>query len=234
VPELADDSPRGTSRLLQFKPTTLINFLKEKRMTLNDTQLSDIARMLVIYTHVISCCIAIGFAFFADFRILKANGNLRNRDIEIVQQVAQFVAIALGALWASGIAILLIDFGYIPSLNEVFEKPKLAAKLSVVIALTMNGFLLHFYALPRLQRLNFFASLIGGVSASSWLFAAFVGIAKPLATILNYNQFMALYVLVLTAGLVGAASVFVSQKKKASPNLDWEHTRPALHMFSPR
>jgi hypothetical protein len=234
VPELANDSPRGASRLEQLNPTTFVNFLKEELMIFNDTQFHDIARMFAIYTHVISCCIAIGFAFFADFRILKANGNLRSRDVEVVQQVAHFVAIALGALWVSGIAILLIDFGYLPSINEVIEKPKLAAKLTVVIALTLNGFLLHFYALPRLQRLNFFAALIGGVSASSWLFAAFVGVAKPLATLLTYNQFIALYVLVLTAGLVSAASVFISQQKKASPTLNWDHTRPVLHAYSPR
>jgi uncharacterized membrane protein len=199
-------------------------------MTLNDTQFHDISRMLVIYTHVIACTIAIGFAFFADFRVLKANGNLRNRDVEIVEQVSKVVAIALGALWASGISIVLIDFGHLPSLNELIEKPKLAAKLSVVMALTLNGFLLHAYALPRLRRLDFLASLIGGVSASSWLFAAFMGVAKPLATLMTYNQFMALYVLALTAGLTSAALVFTSQQKKSSARPQVTQ-KPVLHLF---
>jgi uncharacterized membrane protein len=185
-------------------------------MNLNDTQFHDLSRMLVIYAHVIACTIAIGFAFFADFRVLKANGKLRGRDVEIVEQVSHAVAIALGALWVSGIGIVLLDFGHVPSLNELMDKPKLAAKLSVVLALTLNGFLLHAYALPRLRRLDFLAALIGGVSASSWLFAAFMGVAKPLATLMSYNQFMALYVLALTAGLSSAALVFVSQQKQAS------------------
>jgi hypothetical protein len=189
-------------------------------MILNDTQFHDIARMMVIYTHVISVAIALGFAFFADYRVLKARGRLRAHDVEIVEQVSQIVAIALGALWVSGIGILLIDFGHLPSLADLLEKPKLAAKLTVVVALTLNGFLLHSYALPRLRNLNFLTALIGGVSASSWLFAAFIGVAKPLATLLTYNQFMALYVLVLTGGLGAAALVFNSQQKKAAPWAD--------------
>jgi uncharacterized membrane protein len=201
--------------------------LKEEPLTLNDPILHDISRMLVIYTHVIACAIAIGFAFFADFRVLKANGNLRSQDIEVVQQVSHFVSIALAALWVSGIGILLIDFGHLPSLNELIAKPKLATKLSVVMALTFNGLLLHSYALPRLHRLNYLAALIGGVSASSWLFAAFVGVAKPLATLLNYNQFMALYVLALLSGL-GCASVVFRKQEAHQARRKWEHWSPTL------
>lgn len=196
-------------------------------MTLNDSLFHDLSRMLAIYTHVVFCALAIGFAFFADYRILKANGKLRNHDIEVVEQVSRLVAIALGALWVSGIGILLIDFGHLPSLNELIAKPKIAAKLSVVIALTLNGLLLHTYALPRLHRLNFLATLIGGISASSWLFAAFLGVAKPLATLLAYNQFMSLYALVLVVGLSGAAAVFGIQQRSGSAKLaNWECARP--------
>ena len=183
---------------------------------LSDSLVHDLVRMLMIYAHVIFCSIAIGFAFFADFRILKANGKMLNHDIEVVEQVSKFVAIALGALWISGVGILLIEFGHFPSLNELIDKPKIAAKLSVVIALTLNGLLLHIYALPRLNRLNSMVALIGGVSASSWLFAAFIGVAKPLATLLSYNQFMSLYGLVVMAGLGGGAIVFVIQQRRVS------------------
>jgi hypothetical protein len=185
-------------------------------MILTDTLFHDLTRMLVVYTHVIACTIAIGFAFFADYRILKAKGQMRNHDIEIVEQVSRFVAIALGALWVSGIGILLIDFGHLPSFNELMAKPKLAAKVTVVLVLTLNGLLLHNYALPRLHRLNFLVALIGGVSASTWLVAAFLGVGKPLATLLTYNQFMALYVLALMAGMGGASMVFSRQSKSAA------------------
>jgi hypothetical protein len=92
----------------------------------------------------------------------------------------------------------------------------MAAKLSVVIALTLNGVMLHLYALPRLHRLNFFAALMGGVSASSWLFAAFLGVARPIAALLTYGQFMGIYVLVVMAGLFAAAVVFRSQHKNSA------------------
>jgi hypothetical protein len=98
------------------------------------------------------------------------------------------------------------------------------------MTLTLNGFLLHAYALPRLRRLDFLAALIGGVSASSWLFAAFMGIAKPLATLMSYNQFMALYVLALTAGLCSAALVFNRQQKKSSTKPQ-DHLAPVFHPY---
>jgi hypothetical protein len=178
--------------------------------------------MMVIFGHVISCAIAIGFAFFADFRVLKARGKLSQHDVEIVEQVSHFVALAMGALWISGIAIVLIDFGHLPSLSELMDKPKMAAKLSVVVALTVNGFMLHLYALPRLRRLDLVAALMGGVSAASWLVAAFLGVARPIATLLTYGQFMGLYVLALMAGLCSAGVVFRSHQKTAA-------SRPAAY-----
>lgn len=184
---------------------------------MNPTLSHDLSRMLVVYVHVISCAIAIGFAFFADYRILKARGQPRSRDIEVVEQVSDFVALALAALWASGIAIVLIDFGHIPALSELWAKPKLMAKLVVVGTLTLNGVFLHLYALPRLRQINLAAALMGGVSAASWLFAVFLGVGKPLAALFTLNQFLALYALALLGGVGAASWVFRRHAAGAAP-----------------
>jgi hypothetical protein len=107
-------------------------------------------------------------------------------------------------LWVSGLAIVALDTGFVWS--ELLARPKLLAKLSVVVLLTANGALLHRWVFPRLhaesatthgQAMQFagLASLLGGFSAVSWLMAAFVGIGKPVTAALGYGGFMALYAL---------------------------------------
>ncbi|MCW5615236.1 MAG: hypothetical protein KIT32_08965 [Rhodocyclaceae bacterium] len=176
-------------------------------MTLDPSTFHDLARMALVFAHVVSCAIAVGFAFFADFRVLKARGSLKPRDHEIVQQVAVFVVGALIALWITGAGIILMDFGHVPSMDEILARPKVAAKLFVVLVLTLNGILLHFYALPRLHRIDLVSSLIGGVSAASWVFAIFLGVGKPLAALLSPSHFLALYGFSLVLGVSVAAAV---------------------------
>ena len=178
-------------------------------MNLNPSTLHDLARMALVFAHVVSCAIAVGFAFFADFRILKARGSLKPRDHEIVHQVAVFVVGALMALWITGAGIILMDFGHVPTMDEILARPKVAAKLFVVLVLTLNGALLHLYALPRLHRIDLASSLIGGVSAASWVFAIFLGVGKPLAALLSPSHFLALYGFALVLGVAVAGSVHV-------------------------
>lgn len=178
-------------------------------MNLDSTTLHDLTRMALVFAHVIACAIAVGFAFFADFRVLKARGTLRPRDLEVVHQVATFVVVALLALWVTGAGIVLLDVGHVPSMDELLARPKVAAKLFVVSVLTLNGVLLHVYALPRMNRIDLASSMIGGVSATSWMFAVFLGVGKPLATLLSAGQFLLLYGFALVVGIGTAAAVHV-------------------------
>jgi hypothetical protein len=182
-------------------------------MNPNDVITHDLTRMMLIFFHLMSCAVAIGFAFFADYRILRSRGLPTRHDVEIVQQVARFVTVALTALWITGAAIILLDFGHVPSMAEILQKPKLSTKMFVVSVLTLNGLALHSYALPRMGRLDLLCALIGGVSASSWMFAAFLGVAKPLGALLSINQFLALYSTTLLAGLLASSMVFRWQSR---------------------
>ena len=46
--------------------------------------------------------------------------------------------------------------------------------------------------------------IFGAISATSWLYAAFVGVAKPVAATLGYMGFMGLFVGLMLAGIVFA------------------------------
>jgi hypothetical protein len=169
----------------------------------------DLTRMALIYPHLIACCVAIGAAFLADWRLIRSRGQVLEHDAALIREVARLVIIALTMLWLTGLGITLIDFGHWPSLAELAAKPKMATKLLVVVGLTANGVLLHHIALPRLTAAPAPSAQpavvcgIGGFSAVSWAFAAFLGIARPLASRLNLAGFLSLYGTVACLGVAG-------------------------------
>lgn len=175
--------------------------------------MSAMLRMFLIYPHLIACCIALGSMFMTDLRLLQRRGKLRAEDARLVQQTAQLVSVALAVLWISGLALIYVDFGHVPAWNEVLSKPKLCAKILVVLTLSLNGLALHRLALPRLisgpplallrSRDLGVICITGGISACSWFLAAFLGIAKPLAQTWNLPHFISLYALALGSGMVG-------------------------------
>jgi membrane protein implicated in regulation of membrane protease activity len=49
-----------------------------------------------------------------------------------------------------------------------------------------------------------FCSVLGAISSVSWMFAAFVGVARLIAPVLNYQLFLELYGVALLVGLMVA------------------------------
>jgi hypothetical protein len=131
-----------------------------------------------------------------------------------LQKTSTSVFSALSALWITGITLVLM--GYLDKPDSYLLNQKLWGKISVVLLLTLNGVLLHFYAFPKVtspvgviglsktqQTLIIFS---GGLSSVSWLFACYLGIARPWNNTVSYGFVMSLY-----AGLVAATFVFTYQ-----------------------
>ncbi len=155
---------------------------------------SALLRMLALYTHVLACFAAAAGVVLGDVAIFMP----KRVDRLLLQKSTRLVSWALLALWISGLGLIGIDTGFDPAV--MLDKPKLLAKLSVVLVLTLNGWALHRWAFPLLaspqdepQKAAGLPALLGGISSASWLFAAFLGVAKPLAIVLLYPGFMALY-----------------------------------------
>jgi hypothetical protein len=71
----------------------------------------------------------------------------------------------------------------------VLHKPKLLAKIVLVVLLTANGAVLHRWCFPEMtrpagpsRRALAGLAVAGALSTTSWLMAAFYGVAKPLQT----------------------------------------------------
>lgn len=169
-----------------------------------------VLRMSLVYMHLISMCLAAAAVAFGDFAIFSKPGRV---NAFMLEKSAHYVSTTLVALWVSGLLITWVDTRF--DLALLAAKPKLLAKLCVVMVLTLNGWALHRLVFPRLtqpQRDPFRAAalpaVLGAVSGTTWMFAAFVGVGKPVASVLGYAGFMGLYGLALTAG-IAFALVFV-------------------------
>jgi hypothetical protein len=190
-------------------------------------------RLIALYPHLIACCIALGGIILSDAKFILSKGQLSDADRIFLLDLSRIVSFALVVLWLTGLSIIAIDFAHWPSWSELLAKPKLIAKLIVVCILSLNGYLLHRIVLPTFTEQIPLASIetrrlrcmfvLGAISGTSWLFAAFLGIAKPLSAILGLSGFMAMY----AALMIGAVStaLLLANKVKSKPRRPDETTQ---------
>ena len=105
----------------------------------------------------------------------------------------------------------------------------------MVTVLTVNSLALHLLAFPRMavpqadpQQAAVLPVVFGAISATSWLYAAFVGIAKPVAAMLGYMGFMGMF-----AGLTLAAIGFALLTVRPRLAARLERANASLGAFSP-
>lgn len=163
---------------------------------------NELLRMSLILIHLFAFAAASAATAFGDFAIFAH----RRMDIRLLLRAARVVAGALAVLWVSGLALIALDTGF--AIDELSNRPKLLAKLSVALLLTLNGWALHRYVFPHLQGRHrqphaaaLWPTVAGAISAASWLCAAFIGVGKPLAPVLGYAGFMAFYACVALAAI---------------------------------
>jgi hypothetical protein len=171
----------------------------------------EFSRMALVYAHLIACCAAIGLILVSDIAMVKrlVSGDPHERmDPRHLQDLQNTVVLALVALWVTGAGIVALD----ASLKgwAYFTNPKLQAKITVVCLLTLNGFVLHHRVLPVMKKagtlLNMsyaqrsFAVFAGSVSAVSWLYAALLGVGRPLSWKYPLTDLLAAYPVLIAGG----------------------------------
>lgn len=178
-------------------------------------------KTFLVYGHLLATCIALGTLLQADHRLWRWRKESLNETMRAqLAEVQQLVSLALLALWGTGLA--LVAQGYLAEGVEYLLNQKLWAKGSVVVLLSLNGVLLHRLGFPLLHQAPFVAlpgsvrirlGLMGALSMSAWLFAAFLGVARPWNHGMPYLQvmgaFAALWLLasVVACVLVSSAGV---------------------------
>ena len=180
--------------------------------------LNDIVRLGVVYIHILAVSVAIGTIFLADVRFVI--GKLDGFSILCTQNVILYTLIVL---YITGAMIIYIDYGTL--FVDLTTAPKLAAKLFVVGLLTLNGFILHHYILPMfsdLSRLSKTEYVLIGMSASfsavSWCYAIFLGKAKPLVAFLGLNDFIELYLVIVSFSVIIGAIIMLRHSPSYNEN----------------
>jgi hypothetical protein len=174
----------------------------------------ELLRMAVVYVHLLACCVAIGLLITNDVAMIKSLIRADASHVVEVQHLRglqKLMTRALQMLWLSGVAIVAMDVaikGW-----DCLGNPKLQSKLVVVIVLTLNGAALHHLVLPHLHRAGSvlrlswrrqqLALLAGSVSAVSWLYAALLGVGRPLNWKFSMLEILACYPVLIAGGFFG-------------------------------
>jgi len=172
----------------------------------------ELTRLAIVYIHLIACCVALGLVLTSDMAMVKQllNGDSAALDPDHMSGLQRTVSRALVALWITGVAVIAMDasvkgWGY-------FANPKIQAKISLVMLLTVNGFLLHAKVLPLLQKAGSLLKLTpserslalfaGAVSGVTWFYAAFIGVGRPLAWKYSLVELLAAYPVLIAGGFM--------------------------------
>ena len=178
-------------------------------------------RVVLIYAHLLLCLLALFTVLRTDYRVVTRHISRRR-----LLQAHRHIVWLLTGLWLTGLAVVVVDLGPLGiTISAMAERPKLVAKLLCVSVLTANGAALRYWSFPRLaaeRRLSLReAALVmatGAISLTSWLLAAFYGIAKPLQQ----------WPLAGTLGLyLGSVAVAVGAAFLLSPRLN-THRAPRI------
>lgn len=180
---------------------------------LENREFMEFLRLGVIYVHLVACCVAIGLVLTSDVamvRDLLKRKVFTEHDNAHMESLQKSVIIALIALWVTGIAIIGID--YLEKGMDYFMNPKLHAKVIIVMLLSYNGILLHRLVLPALQKagtllnLGFNARMLalfcGSLSAVSWMYAAMLGVGRPLAWKYSLSELLMAYPVLIVLGFL--------------------------------
>jgi hypothetical protein len=165
---------------------------------------TTVLRLLMLLGHLAALAVALNAIMREDYNLLVR----RRIDPSAIRETSRIVFWSLLALAATGSAIIGIDTGF--DIGVIATKSKVLAKLTVVGILTLNGVIIHVAAFPafrsRKSLVKFvpMLSVLASISAVSWFYAAFLGIAKPLAGMLGYSGFMAVYAILLVGGILSS------------------------------
>ena len=174
-------------------------------------------KTLVCFVHLLSACLAVGSVLLQDYALYRNLGKrLKKKDVIELTRAMQVISLSLIALWLSGIA--LVTLGYLAEPETYLTNQKLWAKVLVVAILTINGMALHRVVFPQLKagtellrlRASEFARAVffGAISTVSWLFACYLGIARPWNYSLELFSILQVYGLIIAMALTGGVVIF--------------------------
>ena len=170
--------------------------------------------------HLLGFSFGLGLATIVDVMLIRSllrNKMLSETQFKMIHQLSIYVVIGLCVLWISGAGFLLTYKLYSP---EKICNPKVWAKFTVVFILSVNGFYIHRYLLPKLKlcigerlmdsqsykQLSIFCAS-GVISIVSWYIPFIFGVASQLNYRFGYFLLLFVYLCVLALAIISALSV---------------------------
>lgn len=174
----------------------------------------SIVRTFLLVVHVGGLALGLGAALLLDLFLGRHlyGSPLQQSTLDLLHFGGKVVTVGLALLWISGIGFLVL---YGIETPEKLANPKIWAKLSIVVVLTINGFALHHLALPRLERRvgrvvlreascssdTLILLAIGSISFVSWISAFLLGMVRELNGVVGWDVLLLGYLATATAAL---------------------------------
>ena len=155
-------------------------------------------------------------------------------DVAELHRLASKITYLLAILWITGIGLLAIKPDL--DLDLIFANSKLAAKITVVSVLTINGLLLHLFIFPsfsspqKAKRIVMASCILTAISTTSWISAALVGAARAIAPIMSYQHYMNIYISVLAFVLLISVVVVCPLMRKTVKSISYPRPPSELQL----
>ncbi len=159
-----------------------------------------------IVVHVLSVVLGMGAALVSDilFNFFSKDKKLNETEISTLSILKNIVFYGLILIVLSGGVIFLSD------VEKYASSEKFLAKMSILLVLLVNGYILNKYVWPRMLREEFFTSVAerntrrvafacGAVSVISWVAVCTLGVLNRLA--MSYQFIIASYLAIIAFGV---------------------------------
>ena len=171
---------------------------------------------LLVLGHLLALSLGLGAALLADWVVLRklTSGIVSPQAAGQLIDLSHAVSAGLVLIWVTG-ALLVADSAWDAPASIMNQK--LWAKLVIVAVLTLNALLLHGLVLPRVVSrvgqplfetsfgwLPLISTLFAAVSAVSWTFAAYLGLARELNGHANLMPIVGSYLIAVLLTWVAA------------------------------
>ena len=181
---------------------------------------------VLVLGHILALALGLGSALLADWIVLRklVVGTVSRRAAQQLTDLSHAVGAGLVLIWITG-ALLVV--GNALDAPASIMNQKLWAKLAIVAAMTLNAVLLHRTVMPMVERrvgqslfetvfdrLPMASTLLGAVSATSWMFAAYLGVARELNGQANLVPILVSYLVALSLTWVMAVVLLYSMQQR--------------------
>jgi hypothetical protein len=170
----------------------------------------------LIILHLFGLAIGVGAATLLDLIIVRfmVLGRISRDHVKVVYLAAHLVTAGLVLLWITGVGFMAYYYNYAP---ESLTNPKIHAKIAIVLILTLNGYLVHTFILPKIAEKvgghlfdkvsvmqQTFMLSCGTISAVSWYVPIVLGATKEWNFAVSASTILLAYLGLLTMGILAA------------------------------